>query len=734
MSLANEKEPIKIAERVNEEFQVLAPKLELDTPWHAYVSFKNKKEDFEFRIGAVANKEEKIVDWRHPVAKFYYQKLNIGEEIELEPPFRSIQGAVTAFGAAEGYSGYLKSLEWSDLNGTAKIVRLDDGSFVDLNNTQSKEENEKTTQVLKQSQQEGLPDLISLLTPEQYELITQKTSEPLIIQGRAGSGKTSVALHRVSWLLWDENEEHGINKKTKVLVVMFNKSLQSFVKQSIKSLNLEDKIEINTFHSWAISALESVYKGQLETISGKNLKKLFDKYFFKDNEKLGMIKSHAGISQLMEVYVKAQAKKTWDFIEGKIPAYDTDNIRFKFKRSETAYVQDIIEFRQEIKRLILKEEDEYEKKRLEQIEILLQNVYEKSILYKEELLSLLSHWEWLMKCIPGLTEEKAKKIGQRQKIIQSEGKASSAKVGKYVEYDDYALLLRLVQLKRGGLPYGLLGENIFKFDHLVIDEAQDFGAMQLLVLLESVNSRTGVTIVGDTNQKIFPEKEFIGWDEIAKQLNFGNAKVTRLEVGHRSTLPIMWLADSVIGSEKILQGRQGAYPQIISVQSYFKLKEQITHFILKRIEEAPHAHICVVLHDKQMIEALKNDLQSLLKFKKIEVRQSERESFEFRKGVTVTNIHQIKGLEFDSIIIADANNKYWPDDIDNRRLMYVAITRAQENFLALYEGQPTPLLEVLNEKEFWRPVERFFTQKEFKPVEIIAEELDEALTVFDLEF
>ena len=247
MNLCKEKEPLKIANLINEEFKELTPKLELDTPWHGYVSLKNKNDEYEFRIGAIADKKERIIDWRHPIAKYYYQKLDIGELVELEPPYKTIQGAVSAYGKAEGYSGFLKCLEWNDLNGTAKIVRLEDGSFVDLNQKQ-----ENTISIAEKEQQVGLPDLISLLTPEQYELITQKTSEPLIIQGRAGSGKTSVALHRVAWLLWDDSEPFGINNKTRVLVVMFNKALQTFVSQSVKSLNLEDKNVINKFHSWAM--------------------------------------------------------------------------------------------------------------------------------------------------------------------------------------------------------------------------------------------------------------------------------------------------------------------------------------------------------------------------------------------------------------------------------------------------------------------------------------------------
>ena len=728
MNLCKEKEPLKIANLINEEFKELTPKLELDTPWHGYVSLKNKNDEYEFRIGAIADKKERIIDWRHPIAKYYYQKLDIGELVELEPPYKTIQGAVSAYGKAEGYSGFLKCLEWNDLNGTAKIVRLEDGSFVDLNQKQ-----ENTISIAEKEQQVGLPDLISLLTPEQYELITQKTSEPLIIQGRAGSGKTSVALHRVAWLLWDDSEPFGINNKTRVLVVMFNKALQTFVSQSVKSLNLEDKIVINTFHSWAMSALEKVYRGQLEPISPKRVKALLEKNRIQENNQMRMVKFHAGFSQLMEEFVKAQGKQAWEFIEKFIHSYDTEGLRHKFKKNQIAYFQDLIEFKAELKNLILVEENELKKKNLEQMEIIIKKCYERSILYKEELLNLMTHWEWLVKFIPGLSEEDAKALGQRQKIIQTEDKAESAKVGKYIEFDDYALLLRLVQLKRGGIPSGVLGEDIFKFDHLVIDEAQDFGAMQLLVLLDSVNSRTGVTIVGDINQKIAPEKEFVGWDEVAKLLKIGNAKVTKLEVGHRSSLPIMWLADSVIHSPQILQGRDGNYPYIQSFSSYMHLKEHMVHFIINRMKEAPHAHICIVLRNKNAITKVTNDLSSLLRSKKIDVREGGRESFVFRKGVTVTNIHQIKGLEFDSVIIADASSQYWNDDIDTRRLMYVAITRAQENFIALCEGQPTKLLSVLEEKEFWKPVERFISEKTFQPVKISDEEIDAAFTISDLE-
>ncbi len=235
----------------------------------------------------------------------------------------------------------------------------------------------------------------------------------------------------------------------------------------------------------------------------------------------------------------------------------------------------------------------------------------------------------------------------------------------WVNFDDYAILLRLIQLNCGGLPDGAQGEEVFKFDHVVIDEAQDFGALELIVLLNSVNSRTGVTIVGDVNQKIAPGKEFVSWDELAKLLNMGEAKVTRLELGHRSSLPIMWLADHVIESEPILQGREGTYPEAISFASQKLIIEYLAQFILKRISEEPNTHICIAMRYKKLRPTYLAESNKLLADKNIDIRAAERDNFAFRKSVTLTNVHQIKGLEFVSVIVVDGDIYTWTCDAES---------------------------------------------------------------------
>ncbi|MGY3802676.1 UvrD-helicase domain-containing protein [Pigmentibacter ruber] len=746
MSLCEEKDVIKIAEKIDSEFHDLAPKLALDTPWGGYIAITDpkKKQPYEFRIGAQANKAERIIDWRHPIGVSFYS-LEIGDHFELEAPYHEIQGAISASANAKGYNGNLIELTWRGMQGNDNIIRLENGSFVSLNNVQQNvgAEKEQKQQAILQKQkmkasEHGLGELISLLTKEQYDLISQKNNEAIIIQGKAGSGKTSVALHRVSWLLWEDPDNHTKRlQNNRVLIVMFNRSLKNFVNLSIQALNLEGQVELNTFHAWAKTALEKVYKGQIEVIDKTDRFYLFKEYQIFESDALKLVKSHIGLSTYMEEFVRKQGQNAWNFLEKVTAKYDDDHILATCNKESLAYVQEFIYLKQKLKNKIETETNELKKNK--QIEILkvVQTLYEKAILYKEELLNLLSSKENLKKFIPTLTDNDAEFVTLRQKIVQTHKKADSAKVGKYIEFDDFALLLRLIQLKRGGLPYGANGEECFKFDHLVIDEAQDFGAMQLLVMLDSVNSRTGVTIVGDVNQKIAPEKEFMGWEALASLLGMNSAKVTKLEVGHRSTLPIMWLADSIAKNEKSFIGREGAYPQLIENLSNDQIIQHIYKFVLERMEQVPSAHICVVLKKKDKIEEFHHKLNELLRSKKISVRKvlqgNDEHEFRFQAGVSISNIHQIKGLEFDSVIIADAGAKPWNDTPEVRCQMYVAVSRAQEHFIALCEGEGSPLLTCIKNKEFWAELKEHFHKKNFIPIEINAEELEDIFSLDSME-
>ena len=126
---------------------------------------------------------------------------------------------------------------------------------------------------------------------------------------------------------------------------------------------------------------------------------------------------------------------------------------------------------------------------------------------------------------------------------------------KNLDYFDMSLILCNIQMKNGGLP----GDNgdITLLDHLVIDEAQDFGPVEFSIMMNAVKDRHNLTIVGDVSQKILFSRRFIGWERIIENMNLDESDLIRLEVSFRCTSQIMTLASRVAGNPQNIEGRQG---------------------------------------------------------------------------------------------------------------------------------------------------------------------------------
>jgi DNA helicase II / ATP-dependent DNA helicase PcrA len=253
-------------------------------------------------------------------------------------------------------------------------------------------------------------------------------------------------------------------------------------------------------------------------------------------------------------------------------------------------------------------------------------------------------------------------------------------------------------LKHGGFPDAQHEEGIAVYDHLVIDEAQDFGAVDLTVLLGAVSSRTGVTIIGDVNQKIIPEADFIGWDVLAATLGVEGAAVATLEVAHRSTQPIIALADAIAGetpttSRPSPAGRPGSMPMLFYVaDAEDAVAQQVAALARTDLGANPNAHVCVVAATTAMARRLHTTLASLLAAAGFPVRLGYNDTFEFAPGLTVTNLRQVKGLEFDSVLVVDPVGRSYAATTQGRRNLYTVITRAKDQLRFITRRAPSPLL------------------------------------------
>jgi DNA helicase-2/ATP-dependent DNA helicase PcrA len=249
-----------------------------------------------------------------------------------------------------------------------------------------------------------------------------------------------------------------------------------------------------------------------------------------------------------------------------------------------------------------------------------------------------------------------------------------------LDYYDMSLILRLIQLKYGGLPNKIGG--VSELDHLVIDEAQDFGPVEFAIMMDAVGDKRNLTIVGDVSQKILFSRKFIGWNNILNNLKIKKDSLIQLEISFRCTVPIMNLARKIEGrKDPVPFGRPGnpvTWHRAVDQNDFL---ETLAHWTNNLLEKDPYKLIALICRYPKQAMELKDELENMLSH---EVRVGHRDQFSFEPGVMVSNIHQIKGLEFDAVALIDPSEKSYPGmNSESRNMIYVGVTRAQEDLLVI---------------------------------------------------
>ncbi len=654
------------------DFRTACARTRTDDPWHGAFALEVEGRTRDYRVGKAAHPDLRIIPWQHPYARAFYEG-RAGAVFEYEPERSG------TFAPAEGTIGHIarvvaahRALERVVLeDGSGRHVLLRQGDvFVS--------EEDSVAPAGGEGRRHGLPDVLSLLTPDQYRLITASRHAPVILQGRAGSGKTTVALHRVAWLTHADSVtgEPPVDP-SRVLIVMFNKALTTFVERSLAPLGLES-VQIDTFHAWALSAIRRAYLGEVVP----------KRIVHPGRDTALALKRQVGVLRLLEELVSGQERSLGVWLEEKLAPYDARAWRLRFARSEGPIVSRLVT----VRRAALAARDAAktvrEQRTLEQVYQVFRAAKDRMTKYKEELFRCLTDADLLSRHLTATSAE-IEALVSYQRSLQGEG-GTDRRPGPHVGFEDFALLLRIIQLKHGGLPDKERDDRAELFEHLVVDEAQDFGAVELTVLLAAVRARTGVTIVGDLNQKILPDADFIGWEALAAELGVHGASVARLEVGHRSTKPIVELAASIAGVEEAT-GRPGPLPTLTRTTDRASLVAEVARLAAATLGDKPGAHVCVVCTTTR--EAKEHHAALLAAVPDLVVRLGHNAGFAFEPGITVTNLRQVKGLEFDVVIVVDLSAAAYPVTEQGRRWLYTVLTRAKDALHLVTQSEPTPLLD-----------------------------------------
>lgn len=578
-----------------EELETL--KKQLDNPYFARISLQEDEPNgstkiIEYKLGFAANPDLRIIDWRKaPISKLYYEYKE-GDDYLEEILGRERSGKVLLRNRIEVDKGDLRTVQnrfgtfnWNPKNATWEPSA---GSMH-----------------RRKSSDSHLPEILSLITAEQFRSITVDADTAILIQGVAGSGKTTVALHRLAWLLHSDNSPL---KPEQCVFLVLSPVLRRYVESSLPSVGLPG-VRVRTYHEWAARTLKSAQGGADLALSRP------------------ASPAPAGTQRVKRSLALLKALESHIKTAGPLARVTVEDLS-----------RDVLEVLSRSKIVV---------------------GFDETRLISEALVSEAYAWT-----------------------------RSNYESGVF-DWSDDALLLRAFQLRCGGVVQE--SGRIGAYGHVVVDEVQDLSPIELSTIIGSVRAHKDLTLVGDTSQNIDEHGSFPGWEKLRKHWNFSGemSKYVSLEVSHRSTLPIMRLADHIQQRSLIKTGRPGRTPIWFKTRNESQGIEHVLKWLSKAVELYPSmvtAVICATTEEAKFAYKMLQPTFGQL------VRLGDAYSFSFEEGILVTDVHHVKGLEFFSVLLWNPSAQSYGSHEHGRNLLYVATTRAEENLCLVTWGRPAAAL------------------------------------------
>ncbi|MTH53028.1 AAA family ATPase [Bacillus mangrovi] len=597
-----------------------------------------------------------IMDWRAPAASLFYSYSGGEEEAWYMAPEGMVEGEI-----------YLKR-NVAVRNGTLQRV-VDTYS---KGSSQSGAADEFLLYRLGEKKDNRLKDIVSTIQAEQNEMIRAPRDTALIIQGAAGSGKTTVALHRLAYLIYEYREnmlaEH-------MIIFAPNTMFLDYISNVLPELGV-GHIKQTTFAEWAAARL-----GGVLTFKPRNWEKWFVPGPFRSAQETDAPWKLKGSISFMQAIEEALIHYTEDLLpsadfspwQGKVLKNET--IRNWFNDEFTGYapVKKKELTAEKIKRWIKTELDkEWDKKARQD--------NKKSAAQK--LRAYLKTWRSLEEA--DVYAEMLKVSEVRAVLTDEVADAALAMLKKReADHEDLAPLVH-IRIVLNGLQRGE------RFHHIVIDEAQDFSPYEMAVL-QKLALKNSFTILGDLAQGIYAGIR--SWEEIFPIFKEGRYEYKILSKSYRSTMEIIEFANSILLSAFVPPApavpvfRSGEPAEAVHVPASEK-----EPYILKWVEKERSkkteslAIICRTESDAEKLwTGLKSQIGSLSL-----VRDGQRG---YSGGVTIIPVYLAKGLEFDAVLIVDADAENYQLNQADAKLLYVGCTRALHTLAAVYSGTPSPLLK-----------------------------------------
>jgi DNA helicase-2/ATP-dependent DNA helicase PcrA len=615
-----------------------APQVAVASPYFAHLRLREGRLEHDILLGKASRmlSGTPIVDWRNaPISKIFY-RYRQGEEYEEEVSGRLRSGEVTArrvvtirdrrLQRVESPEGVFRT-DASDPEGWRRSEieppRLAGGAGAALRvHDVGRDEHghlQREAPTLAQRADKHLADIAGLIDPEQFELITRPSSGFLVIRGTAGSGKTTVALHRIAFLAYaDATIDSG-----QTLVVVFSPALRDYVSHVLPALQVE-RVQVRTFEEWAREQVQRLFPRM-----PRRMREITPAVVLRMKFHPAM---HAALAEhVARVPGRADAAQAGDDWESVLTGQALLEEVFA-REAPGAFGAD------EIERACA-----YARSRSEEI----------------------AAWR---RGEPGVEAE--------------------------LDEADLPLLLRAWQLRAGALP-GPGGA--LRYRHVVIDEVQDFSPLEVQVLLGCLAKDSSITLAGDTQQHVVQEGGFTSWSAFLAQLGLSGAEISTLRVSYRCTREIASFAVQVLGDlredeEPPMTVRSGPPVELLRFAEHGACVAYLADALKELAASEPLAAVAILTPSRELSDLY---TRALTRSEVPRLRQVEQQDFRFTPGIEVTEIEQVKGLEFDYVILIEVSAAQFPDTAAARRRLHVGATRAVHQLWLTAVGAPSPLVRDL---------------------------------------
>lgn len=614
----------------------------MDSPYFARIDFQSPddSEAMKIYIGKYSFWDAKspcqVFDWRAPVAGMYYE-FEQGSAW-YEAPSGRISGSISCKRQYKIKKGVLEYALESSLAITDELLQLE----------------------LSHASDHKMKDIVTTIQKEQNRLIRDELPQTLIVQGVAGSGKTSVALHRVAYYLYRfKNEITAENfliiSPNGIFVDYISNVLPELGEENVRSVSMEDiaapllpeGLKTEGFAAQINRFLESADKAWEERSRFKSTPEFVRRL----EEFLGACDEHCFS---VRDYPYEGGMIDAAFIHRCLSLQSALPVKLRIQET-AAMMADEIRSR---------------------------NVRRGYGIHKKEIADWLT-LRFRYQNALDLYQDFYRQIGREDLFLWQEGRELESA-------DIFPLVYVCLYLE--GCPRDARVSGSAGIKHLIIDEMQDYTPIQYAVINRLYPCRK--TILGDFSQNVMP---FVQGSLAFLRELYPEAQVTEVCKSYRSTLEIMEFARGIrpeVYMEPIQ--RHGETPSLISCRDGEQERGKVLELAERELRENRDAKVGILC---------KSDDDAKLLFLRLgrQVKDSAEgednrflhllssDSAEFYDGVMVSSVAMSKGLEFDTVIIPGVNCENYRSEYD-RGLLYVACTRAIHRLTVLYCGEPSPFL------------------------------------------